>query len=146
MARLVWAGLGAVAAVVAVERARPVARRYAAAAVSQGVEAAGRRTRSALEEAVTRFHTARATREQDLVRTLLVTPDGGDPHAVLRRGRHEDAAATDAGRPGAAQAVGSLPAGSTAAAGLEAGESGIRPALPPRPSGRVDPDEPLNDF
>ena len=86
MARLVWMGLGAVGAVVAAERVRRAARRYTPAAVTEQVGAVRQRTSSALGEALATFHAARARREADLAASLLVTPEGGDPHAVLRRG------------------------------------------------------------
>ena len=93
MARLFWVALGAAGAVVAAERTRRLARRYTPAGVSEQVEAVGRRTTGALQDAFTEFRSAMATREKDLVATLLVTPEGGDAGAVLRRraARDDDA-------------------------------------------------------
>lgn len=122
MRRLFWMGVGAAGAVVAAERLRRYARRYTPAGVSERVEAAGQRTSTALHDAVDVFNAAREQREKDLVATLLVTPEGGDPDAVLRRrGRHADDAA-----PGPAASSGASRAS--------------------RPSGRVDDDDPLYDF
>lgn len=122
MRRLFWMGLGAAGAVIAAERLRRTARRYTPAGVSERVEAAGQRTSTALHDAVDVFNAAREQREKDLVATLLVTPEGGDPNAVLRRrGKHAD---DDAPR--------SAPSGGTSRAS--------------RPSGRVDDDDPLYDF
>lgn len=120
MRRLFWMGVGAAGAVLAAERLRRMARRYTPAGVSERVEAAGQRTSTALHDAVDVFNAAREQREKDLVATLLVTPEGGDPNAVFRRrGKHAD----DAANP--------------------APEGGSRTS---RPSGRVDDDEPLYDF
>ncbi len=116
MRRLFWAGVGAAAAVVAVQRLRTTARRYTPEGVQEQVAAARDRTGSAFRAAVETFEEARRRREQELTTTLFVEPEGGDPHAVLGRGRHRRD-----------DAVGDPPSSS-------------------RPSGRVDPDEPLYDF
>jgi hypothetical protein len=143
MRRLFWVGLGAVAAVVATERLRTVARRYTPAGVSDQVGAAGRATGSALSAAVDRFRTSMDQREKDLVATLLVEPEGGDARAVFgRRGADEpdDARAVRHGRrepdePDEPDDARSARSGRHAGAGDRA-----------RPSGRVDDDEPLYDF
>lgn len=131
MRRLFWVGVGAAGAVLAAGRLRQAARRYTPAGVTEQVEAAGRRTTTALAEAVDTFRSASTTRERDLVATLLVTPEGGDAQAALDafgpRGRHRDDAATDARSSSPPDAPGRTPS------------SG-------RPSGRVDEDEPLYDF
>lgn len=133
MRRLVWAGLGAAAAVVAVRRLERVARRYTPAGVTEQVEVAGRRTEEAARGALSRFTEARARREAELVSTLLVTPEGGDPSAVLgrRRDRHRDTLAWEDDL----EAETSHDAAGSRAGGRHA-----------RPGGRVDPDEPLYDF
>ncbi|GGB93997.1 hypothetical protein [Cellulomonas carbonis] len=102
MRRLFWAGVGAAAAVVAVRRLERTARRYTPAGVADRLENAGERTGAAVDGAMTRFQEARARRERELVASLLVTPEGGDPHAFRRRRpAAEDApvAATAATRP-----------------------------------------------
>lgn len=118
MRRLFWVGVGAVVSVVVVERVRRAARQYTPAAVSGHLGNLGHRTTSVLLDARTRFDTARAAREQELVTALLVTPTGGDADAVLRRG----------------------PAAADLAPGAQ--DSRSRPA----PVARVDRDEPLYDF
>lgn len=120
MARLFWVALGAAGAVVAAEKARQAARRYTPAGMTEQVEAAGRRTGDALHDAVTEFRTAMAAREKELVATLLVTPEGGDAGAVLRRrpARDEDWSA----------------------------ERVSEPPYRSRPRGRVDDDDPPYDF
>ncbi|NCT90877.1 hypothetical protein GXB85_07940 [Cellulomonas sp. APG4] len=116
MRRLFWVGVGAVGAVLAARRLEQTVRRYTPAGVAEQVEQAGRRTEDAARGVLTRFAAARAERERELVETLLVTPEGGDPGAVLPGRRRAAAAGDDA-------------AGS-----------------PARPAGRVDDDEPLYDF
>lgn len=119
MRRLVWMGVGAAAAVVLAERARRVAHRYTPAGVTEQVEAVGQRAGTAVQAALSTFRAAFETREKDLVRTLLVQPEGGDAGAVLHRRAQrvaEDHAARALGVPS------------------------------DRPSGRVDGDEPLYDF
>lgn len=116
MRRLFWVGVGAVGAVLAARRVEQAVRRYTPAGVAEQVEQAGRRTEDAARGVLARFAEARAERERDLVATLLVTPEGGDPGAVLPGRRRAAAAEQDAPRPSA------------------------------RPAGRVDDDEPLYDF
>lgn len=128
MRRLVWMGLGAAAAVVLAERARRLAHRYTPAGVTEQVEAAGQRAGTALHDAAATFRSAFASRERDLVSTLLVQPEGGDAGAVLRRrsGRHTaDAAAAD---------------------DYLAGPHDVPRDARGGPRGRVDDDEPLYDF
>ncbi|WP_225754476.1 hypothetical protein [Actinotalea sp. Marseille-Q4924] len=135
MRRLFWVTVGAAGAVVVARRLEQTARRYTPAGVAERVEVAGERTTEAVGSALQRFRTARAEREQELLTTLLVTPEDGDPYAVLGRGRRERDA-WDAATP---------PSGGTgrrAAAGR--GDDGA--AAPARPSGRVDEAEPLYDF
>lgn len=141
MRRLFWVGVGAVASVVAVERIRRAARHYTPAAVSQQLTSVGERATSALHEALVRFDTARAAREQELVAALLVTPTGGDADAVFGRKRS-----------------GALPPGSEAGRmprAVAASPPGTGPDVPPgggaspssrAPTGRVDAGEPLYDF
>ena len=119
MRRLVWMGLGAAAAVVLAERGRRLAHRYTPAGVTEQVEAAGQRAGSALHDAAATFRSAFATRERDLVSTLLVQPKAGDAGAVLRR---QPARRADDDLAGPLDARGG------------------------RPRGRVDDDEPLYDF
>jgi hypothetical protein len=116
MRRLFWVGVGALGAVVAArkleERTRPFTPEGVADRVDQAREQAG----TAVTDALRTFRTARLAREQELVTTLLVTPEGGDASAVLRRGRRAEDP-WDAATPSAA-----------------------------RPRGRVDEDEPLYEF
>ncbi|GEN78840.1 hypothetical protein [Actinotalea fermentans] len=80
MRRLFWMGLGAVGAVVVVQRARSAVKRLpdtVAEAVTAQVGQAGQRASSALHEAVDVFRAARAERETELVTALLVEPEGG---------------------------------------------------------------------
>ena len=84
MRRLFWVGVGAVGTVVLARRIRTVAHRYAPAAVTDQVQAAGRATTGALQEAAQTLRTAMAQREKDLVSQLLVTPEAGDPGAFRR--------------------------------------------------------------
>ncbi|WP_199424073.1 hypothetical protein [Actinotalea solisilvae] len=130
MRRLVWMGLGAAAAVVLAERGRRLAHRYTPAGVTEQVEAAGQRAGTALHDAAATFRSAFASRERDLVSTLLVQPEGGDARAALRR-------------PGRHSADG---AGSTADAADDGYLAGPRDVPRGRPRGRVDDDEPLYDF
>lgn len=145
MARLFWAGIGAVAAVVGVERVRRAARRYTPPALTEGLGTARRRTSSALGDALGAFGHARTAREKDLVAALLVTP-GGDAGAVLRRPRaahREDpwAAHDAADRGGTAVA---RTTGRTDRAGSTALSPGAgRRAVPP---GRVDDADTTADF
>lgn len=129
MRRLVWMGLGAAAAVVLAERARRLAHRYTPAGVTEQVEAAGQRAGTALHDAAATFRSAFASRERDLVSTLLVQPEGGDAGAVLRRrpGRHTADAATDDDD-------------------YLAGPRDVPRDARGGPRGRVDDDEPLYDF
>lgn len=120
MRRLFWVGVGAVGAVAVARRLEQVARRYTPAGVAEQLEEVGRRTEDTTRGVLARFTEARSERERDLVAQLLVTPEGGDASAVLRRrrgGTDEPAWDDDA------------PAGS------------VR-----RPAGRVDTDEPLYEF
>ncbi|MBO1750462.1 hypothetical protein J4G33_01440 [Actinotalea sp. BY-33] len=87
MRRLFWVGVGATGAVLLARRLERAARRYSPAGLADQVEAAGDATSSALRDAATRFRTARATREAELVDQLLVTPESGDAGAVFGRGR-----------------------------------------------------------
>ncbi|MBC7291225.1 MAG: hypothetical protein H5T83_07805 [Actinotalea sp.] len=123
MRRLFWVAVGAAGAVVVARRLEETARRYTPAGVAERVEVAGERTTQAMGNALERFRAARAEREQELLTTLLVTPEDGDPHAVFGRGRRERDA-WEAATPSSA-----------AGAGRSA-----------RPTGRVDDDEPLYDF
>lgn len=80
MRRLFWMGVGAVGAVVVVQRARGAVRRLpdtVADAVTAQVGQAGQRASSAVREAVDVFRSARAEREAELVTALLVEPEGG---------------------------------------------------------------------
>lgn len=132
MRRLFWVAVGAAGAVVVARRLEQAARRYTPAGVTEQVEEAGRRTQSALKDAVSQWRASMDQRERDLVSTLLVTPEGGDAHAFRRRDRREH------GEPGD-------PAGrrtSTDSRRRAADDA----AAGDRPSGRVDPDEPLYDF
>ena len=127
MRRLFWVAVGAGGAVMAADRLRKAARRYTPAGVGEQVDAASRATSSALHEAVDRFTTAMAAREKELVAALLVTPEGGDPGAVLgRRGAERHTQDRDAG-PWAQDATRSRRTSSG-------------------PSGRVDDDDSLYDF
>lgn len=136
MRRLFWVAVGATGAVLVVGRVRRAARRYTPEGLAEQVDKAGRRASSTLREAVGRFGAARREREQELVSTLLVTPEEGDASAVFGRGRHaaspdrpgDAGARRDADRPGEAE---------------HPDAAGRRRAGPP---GRVDLDEPLNDF
>ena len=132
MRRLFWVGVGAAGAVMAADRLRKAARRYTPAGVGEQVDAASRATTSALHEAVDQFRTSMAAREKDLVTALLVTPESGDPDAVFGR-RRTDRRPTD-----------------DRDAGLWAQDATRSRSVPrresPRPSGRVDDDEPLYDF
>lgn len=118
MRRLFWVSVGAAGALVAARRLQLTVRRYTPAGVAERIEDAGERTGAAVEGALERFRAARAEREEELVTTLLVTPEAGDPHAFRRR---------------------------PAQARPDAGRSGT-PSAAERPTGRVDEDEPLYDF
>lgn len=98
MRRLFWVTVGAAGAVVVARRLEQTARRYTPAGVAERVEEAGERTTEAVGSALQRFRAARAEREHELLTTLLVTPEDGDPHAVFGRGRRERDAARPAGR------------------------------------------------
>ena len=130
MARLFWVGVGAAGAVLLARRVRTAVHRYTPDGVAEQVEHAGRGTVSALRESVDTFTTARATRERELLGSLLVTPEGGDAGAVF--GRRDRAGRGEHLRP-------NPPA-------QDAGASGTSPASGAVPSGRVDEDEPLYDF
>jgi hypothetical protein len=135
MRRLFWVAVGAAGAVVVARRLEETARRYTPAGVAERVEEAGERTTEAVGGALQRFRSARAEREHELLTTLLVTPEGEDPHAVLGRGRrHRDAwdAEDDAA--------------SSAATGHRTASSAAARTDGARPSGRVDRDEPLYEF
>ena len=132
MRRLFWVGVGAVGAVVAAERIRRAAHRYTPAGVGEQVDAAGKATTSALRGALDQFRTSMAAREKDLVRQLLVTPEGGDADAVFGRRRTDRRPTADAD------------------AGLWAQDAtrsrpGVRREAA-RPTGRVADDDPLYDF
>lgn len=132
MRRLFWVAVGAAGAVVVARRLEQAARRYTPAGVTEQVEEAGRRTQSAFRDAVTQWRSSMDQRERDLVSTLLVTPEGGDAHAFRRRDRREHDEPWEAtGRRRAADG------------GRRAADDA---AASDRPSGRVDPDEPLYDF
>ena len=139
MRRLFWVGVGAVGAVVAVDRLRKAARRYTPAGVSDRAEDVGRRTTSALRGAVEEFRTAKGQRERDLVATLLVTPEGGDAASGLdgmsgrRRSHDRD--------PDFTAPAYNTPTGTDDPAGGKPPPGSRR-----RPTGRVDDDEPLFDF
>lgn len=120
MRRLFWVGVGAAGAVLVAGKVRAAARRYTPEGVAEQVGETGRRVGGALEEAVQQFRSAMATRERDLVSTLLVEPEAGDAGAVFRRRTDEP----DRDRPSSSRRG---PAG-------------------PGPAGRVDEDEPLYDF
>lgn len=128
MRRLFWVGVGAATAVALAGRARRLAHRYTPAGVTEQVEAAGQSVGAALQHAVDTFRTSAQARERDLVTTLLVTPEGGDAGAVLRRGRREGAADVPA--------VSEPPYRAPHAAGTPAA----------RPTGRVDDDDSPYDF
>ncbi|EYR62817.1 hypothetical protein N866_04980 [Actinotalea ferrariae CF5-4] len=134
MARLFWVAVGAAGAVVVARRLQETARRYTPAGVAERVEVAGERTTEAVGSALERFRTARAEREQELLTTLLVTPEDGDPHAVLGRSRRE----RDAWGAATSSSGGSGRRGT--AAGRDVATGGARP------SGRVDDSEPLYEF
>ncbi|WP_024288227.1 hypothetical protein [Cellulomonas sp. KRMCY2] len=139
MRRLFWVGVGAVGAVVAVDRLRTAVRRYTPAGVSDRAEDVGRRTTSALRGAVEQFRSAKDQRERDLVATLLVTPEGGDAAAGLdglsgRRRRHDPDPDFTA------------PAYNTPSGTDELADAEQSPGTRRRPAGRVDDDEPLYDF
>ena len=125
MRRLFWVTVGAAGAVVVARKLEATARRYTPAGVADRVEVAGERTTQAVGGALQRFRAARAEREQELLTTLLVTPEDGDPHAVFGRrgaGRRD----RDDWR-------------------AEAPSSAAR-SRASRPTGRVDDAEPLYDF
>lgn len=132
MRRLFWVGVGAVGAVVTVDRLRKAARRYTPAGVSERAADTGRRTTSALRGTLDQFRSAMDEREKDLVATLLVTPEGGDAGAALdglgrrRRSHDPDPDFTD-------------PPYNTPADTTDHGPTR-------RPVGRVDDDDPLYDF
>lgn len=137
MKRIFWltvgVGVGAVGAVLLVRRVEATVRRYTPEGVAEQVGDASRAARTSLGHAAATFRAARADREQELITTLLVEPEGGDPRAVFGgrdrtpwedpwdRGVAEDARS--------ARAVAPRPARGSA-----------------RPPGRVDADEPLADF
>jgi hypothetical protein len=123
MRRLFWVTVGAAGAVVVARRLEQAARRYTPAGVAERVEVAGERTTEAVGGALQRFRAARAERELELLTTLLVAPEGGDPHAVFGRGRQDRDP---------------WPAETSSSAG--------RTGASARPSGRVDESEPLYDF
>jgi len=122
MARLLWVGVGAAGTVLLARRVRGAVRRYTPQGVAEQVELAGRGTVGALRASVATFTAARATRESELLDTLLAPPQGGDAGAVFRRGaRASDDWRSEPSRP-----------------------AGARPGTVP--AGRVDDDEPLVDF
>ncbi len=125
MRRLFWVGVGAATAVALAGRARRLAHRYTPAGVTEQVEAAGQSVGAALQHAVGTFRASAEARERDLVTTLLVTPEGGDASAVLRRGRRE------AGSGSVSEPPYRAPSSSTSRA---------------HPSGRVDDDDSPYDF
>lgn len=137
MRRLFWVAVGATGAVLVADRLRRAARRYTPEGLAEQMDEVGRRASSSLREALDRFGSARREREQELVDTLLVTPDKGDAGAVLGRARPSRSTERDGTGPaddGAASAEvprRGAPGTTTRAAG---------------PPGRVDLDEPLNDF
>jgi len=91
MRRLLWMGVGAVGAAVVAARVRRAARRLTPDDVAEQVEAVGRRTASALREAVEEFRTARTAREHELVTALLVEPAAGlAPRSARRAGSVQD--------------------------------------------------------
>lgn len=148
MRRLFWVAVGAAGAVVVARRLEETARRYTPAGVAERVEEAGERTTEAVGGALQRFRAARAEREQELLTTLLVTPEDGDPHAVLGRRRWDrdawDHDASSSGGAGGAGRGSGAPAGSARPGAAGAGAAGTAAAA--RPTGRVDDDEPLYDF
>jgi hypothetical protein len=77
MRRLFWMGVGAAGAIVVVQRVRRAAERLTPDGIAEQVVAAGRRTTSALREAVSEFRVATSTREAELVNALLVEPEAG---------------------------------------------------------------------
>ena len=139
MRRLFWVGVGAVGAVVAVERVRRAARRYTPAGVGDQVKVAGRATSSALLDAVGQLKAAMAHRERELVDTLLLTPEAGDAGAVFgRHGRDADGWGSRRNRdpsPWAQDATRSWAATAHTDDGTRA-----------RPAGRVDDEDSLHDF
>jgi hypothetical protein len=87
MRRLFWVGVGAVGTVVVAQRVRQAARRFTPEGVAEQAVDAGRRTGTALREAVVEFRVARAERESELVTALLVEPEGGT--RAERRAAHD---------------------------------------------------------
>ncbi len=137
MKRIFWltvgVGVGAVGAVLLVRRVEAAVRRYTPEGVAEQVGDASRAARTSLGHAAATFRAARAEREAELVTTLQVKPEGGDPRAVFG---HRDRSPWEdpwdrgvADDPRAARAAAPRPARGSA-----------------RPPGRVDPDEPLADF
>ena len=126
MRRIFWVSVGvtvgAVGAVLLVRRVEAAVRRYTPEAVVGQVGDAGRAARTSLGHAAATFRTARAEREQELITSLLVEPEGGDPRAAFRR-----------------------PAADPWARAWD-DDVARGPARGARPPGRVDEDEPLDDF
>lgn len=98
MRRLFWVGVGAVGAVVVGQRLRQVAHRLSPDGVAEQAVDAGRRTGTAVRDAVAQFRTARAEREAELVTALLVDPEGGTvaERRAAREARPEATARPDA--------------------------------------------------
>lgn len=92
MRRLFWMGVGAAGAVVAASRVRRAVRRVTPEGVAEQIEDAGRRTGTALRDAVGVFRAASREREDALVTALLVEPSqdgtGAPVDGGATRGRH----------------------------------------------------------
>lgn len=138
MRRIFWltlgVGVGAVGAVILVRRVEATVRRYTPEGVAEQVGDASRAARSSLGHAAATFRAARAEREEELITSLLVEPEEGDPRAVF--GGRRDASPWEdpwdrdvAADPRSARAAAPRPARGSA-----------------RPPGRVDATEPLADF
>ncbi len=85
MRRVFWMGVGAAVAVVAVQQLRSTWRRYTPEGVAEQVEDAGRGLVDAAHSAWETFVVSFTDREHELTTQLLVTPEGGDPGAVVGR-------------------------------------------------------------
>lgn len=142
MRRLFWVAVGATGAVLVAGRLRRAARRYTPEGLAEQVDEAGRRASSSVREALDRFGSARREREAELVGTLLVTPEEGDPGAVFGRGRHSGGT----GRRAAGATRAETDRADTTSPEATRGAPGTTARHAAGPPGRVDLDEPLNDF
>ncbi|KGM12933.1 hypothetical protein [Cellulomonas bogoriensis] len=75
MRRLFWVAVGATGTVLLARRIEQKVRRYTPAGLAEQAQDTREGVTEALSAARARFAVARAEREQDLVRTLLVTPE-----------------------------------------------------------------------